>query len=136
MTEYEYADLFNEYMNLIFTVFMGHASLVFAFLIAGYLVAHKLRPLLAYIAIMLFTIAIGLPTFVQNRFGGAMMGLAAEIRQASESSASLLAWHSITYEPEQYIVWAMYSITFVMVMSYVAALVFFFYQRKHGGSVG
>ena len=37
------AYLFSDYLNLLFSVFMGHVSIVFAFLVGAFLVARKLN---------------------------------------------------------------------------------------------
>ena len=66
MSDYELVSLFNEHITIVFTVFMGHCSLIFAFLIASFLVAHRLRTSMVAVVILLFTFAIFATTFVQN----------------------------------------------------------------------
>ncbi len=134
MSDYELVSLFNEYITIVFTVFMGHCSLIFAFLIASFLVAHRLRTSMATVVILLFTFAIFATTFVQNRFGGAMAGLAKEMRRAVNEGESSIGWHSITYEPEIYMAIFMHTLTTLMVLSYIGSVAFFFIQRKSAAS--
>ena len=132
MSDYEMADMFNDYMTLIFTVFMGHTSMVFAFLVASYLAAQKLKPSMVWIVVFLFTIGSLVTTVAQNRFGGAFIAMGGEMRKAVVEGQSTLGWHSITYEPEILIHGLMFALSVLMIVSYIAGLIFFFHQRHVG----
>ncbi len=130
MSDFEMAYMFNDYLNLLFTVFMGHVSIVFAFLVAAFLVADRMSKSMVTVVIILFTIGVGVTTTIQNRFGGAMIAMGQEMRQAVADGRSNLGWHSITYEPTIIIEGFMISLTVLMILSYAGALVFFFLQRS------
>jgi len=130
MTDFEMVYMFSDYMNLIFTVFMGHVSIVFAFLIAGFLVAGRLEKSMVSVVVILFTIAVSISTFIQNRFGGAMIGVAGEMRKAVQRGESTLSWHSVTYEPEVFLSGFMLILSILMILSYLGALIFFFHRRR------
>ena len=67
MSDYELIQLFYEILNGLQTALMNYVAVLFAFLIAAYLIADKLESRMAFIIVALFTL-VALPQLT-NVFG-------------------------------------------------------------------
>ena len=133
MSDYELIDLLYQNISVLQTVIMNFVAVLFAFLIAGYLVADKLGSRIVLIIVALFTIVAlqqALATIgVAHDFVG-LIGLLAD--RASQDSSNL-GWHSSTLsikgvgQPVLH-----YGPTIVIIFSYIGGLIFFFHQRHLG----
>lgn len=132
MTDYEMAYLFNDNINILITLLMSFSSVVFAFLVAGNIVAHKLKSSMVLLVIALFTIASSILIFLMNRFGNQFANIATLMREAVENGSSSLGWHPITYEPAVLPLFLMVTFQTLMILLYIGALIFFFHQRREG----
>ena len=127
MTDSELLMAFVEYGNFSQTLFMNFVTIIFAYLIAGFFVADKLNFKMAVLVTILFSItafqeaasmlfawndAVGLMPQMQTREALQFHGLV-----SSGGFAGTLFY-------------ATYS--FVVIVSYIGALTFFFHQRHQG----
>ncbi|MFT5134606.1 MAG: hypothetical protein ACI9SC_003086 [Gammaproteobacteria bacterium] len=78
---------------------MSYVSIVFAFLVAGNMVAHKLKSNMVSLVVVLFTIASSILIFLMNRYGSQFSNTAKLMRETVEDGRLSLEWHPITYEP-------------------------------------
>jgi hypothetical protein len=123
-----YADAFNGMITLITIYF----SIIFAFVVAGFLAAAQLNRTLAAVAVALFTIAAGLFIlfiFVVQRN---VMALAGVIRDAVVAGESSLGWLGFTVSNQAAVIRPVVLILLysLLGLSYAGAL-FFFFQRRH-----
>ena len=133
MSDYEMADSFSSMFSGLQLLFTSYVSIVFAFLIASWLVAHKLNWLLSAVSVFLFTLVsvyfIAFTYFVAQD----MLNLGALIGQKVQAGESTLTWTGFGEE------WQdppplMKLLLFLEISAYLAALLFFFYQKKTGVS--
>ncbi len=133
MSEYELANLFNEQLRLQQSLFMNYVTVLFAFLIAAYLAADKLKPSMVIIIVGLFTVM----TFqmVPATFGAGhdFASVATKIALRATDGQADMSWHGAATP------WGAGAINIVrfgsfamLIISYLAGLIFFFHQRHVG----
>ncbi len=132
MTDYEMIYIFQENLNLIFTVLMSYVSIVSAFLVVGHLISAKLNVAMVSVVTGLFTLVSITMTFLMNRLTTTFIGIGGEMRKSVDEGTSSLGWHNITYEPEFLAQGAMVALTSLLILTYVGAIIFFFHQRRVG----
>ena len=127
MTDYELMSLFGEYVGQQQVVYMNFVTIIFAYIIASYLVADKLSGPMAAIITILFTVVafqMGTTSFflLQDQFG-----LVPEM-----ATRSALQFHGAVQGGQTLI--NMYTILNIItqIIAYVGALIFFFHQRRIG----
>ena len=133
MTDYELVTLFAEYNGSLQTSLMNYVAVLFAFLIAAYLIAGKLESRMAFIIVTLFTL-VALPQ-LSNVFGYGhdVAAIAGQISARAAENTSSLGWHATSKPWGPFAVSvARYSTAVVLFVSYIGGLVFFFHQRHAG----
>ncbi len=91
MTDYEMVYLFQENLNLIFTILMGYVSIVSAFLIVGYLISSNLNSKMSSIVVGLYTMITIPIKFICQRTTDTFVDIGREMRNAvTDVSARLL----------------------------------------------
>ncbi len=127
MTDYEVLSLFNEMAANTQGAFMNFVTILSAFLIAGFLAAHKLSKTMTIIVIALFTVAALQEGAVMIFHWIGQAGLMVDMR-----SREALSWHGATRGGR----WLgpIFTTTFVFIVvgGYIGALVFFFHQQRTG----
>ncbi len=131
MTDYEMMSLFQEITNTTWTVFATYVSIVFAFLVAGYLVSNRLAPRIVSVVVTLYSLVALLSVISLNRASSNGMALAAEIKRAVQENDSSLSWVQIS--PDAVLSTLPVLITTVAIVAYAGSLIFFFHQRKFSG---
>ena len=133
MTDYELVYIFTENLNSLQSAFMNYVGVLFAFLIAAYLVAAKLESSMVLIVVGLFTLIAFQQVAPVFGYGSTVGELGSQIAARAIEDPSSLSWHG-TAKP-----WGAtalfiteFSETVVLVLSYIAGLVFFFHQRRVG----
>lgn len=131
MSDYEMADSFSSMFSGLQMLFTSYVSIIFAFLIASWLVAHKINTVMAAICLFLFTLVsiyfISFTFFIAQD----MLNLGKIIGQKVEAGESSLSWTGFGDE------WddpppLMNLLLFMELAAYIASLLFFYYQRKSG----
>lgn len=132
MTDFEMLSEFNEYWDTVFMIFSVYVTVTFAFLVASYMVADKLKSGMVWVVIGLYTISSVWLNIGMNRFA-AMAGLVgAEIKRSVINGQSSLNWTTLMHEPDYVLSLASYLIMVFPIFIYIGALIFFFYQRHKG----
>jgi len=125
MTDYEILSLFGEFATNTQDTFVNYVSILFAFIIASYLVADRLTKTMVVVLIGLFSmVAIQQGTALLLHWND-QLGLLAEIRGRDE-----LDWHGANRAPAWFGL-VFYATYFVTVFGgYIGSLVFFFDRRR------
>lgn len=137
MSPYEQAQLFKEMIELGSNGTMNYISVLFAFLVAAYLVAPHLNRVMSGIVVGTFTVFAGLMILTVNRSVSTTAALVEEMRRAAGEGGASVPWHPAVYEPFNITAVFAPTLTALLAASYVAAIVFFFYarQRQLGGGL-
>ncbi len=133
MTDYELITAFNEYNTLMQTSFTNYVAVLFAFLIAAYLIADKLESSMVPSIVALFTLVA--LNQLSNVIGGghdwAAVGMQIAARATEQTSS--LGWHgAATPWGRLTISILQFSAAVILTASHIGALIFFFHQRRLG----
>ena len=132
MSDYELVYLFMGYTDALQSAFMNFVAVLFAFLLAGHLVANKLESGMVFIVVGLFTILALQQSITVLGLGHDVAGLAGQIGLHAAEDPTGLGWHG-TAGPKGSLMPIMeFSAAVVIMLSYIGALVFFFHQRRVG----
>ncbi len=134
MSDYELVYFFMENINALQATFMNYVAVLFAFLIAAYLVAAKLESRMVFVIVGLFTLVALPQTFNIAGHGHDVAALASQIAARAAEDPSALGWHG-TATPVLGIVGIpilRFSVVIVVLLSYIGGLIFFFHQRHVG----
>ena len=133
MTDYELVYFFYDVTDGLQTTFMNFVAVLFAFLIAAYLIADKLDAKIVFVVITLFTLVTMQQVFYAVGFGHDVSALAGQIAARAAEDSSNLGWHgAATHFVGGLIPIFRASVAVVLILSYIGALVFFFHQRHLG----
>ncbi len=133
MTDYELVYFFIEYLNALQTAVMNYVAVLFAFLIAAYLIAGKVQSSMVPIIVGLFTLVAlnQLSLVIGNGYDWAAVGF--QITARAAEGTSNVGWHGVATP------WGPHAVSItrfgaaaVLILSYIGALTFFFHQRKVG----
>lgn len=134
MTDYELAELFTQNFALIQDQFINYATVLFAFLVSGYLIASKLSAAMTTIIVAIFTgfafDSISIIWFICND----VVSLQEIMHERVSAGSTELAFHAAA-RPE-FNTNNLTAFTLIRVLTaigaYIGALVFFFHQRRSG----
>ena len=133
MSDYEMVDIFLQYSNNLQTHFMNYVAVLFAFLIAAYLIAHKLESSMAFIIIGLFTLVAMIQGVNISGAGHDFASLGMEVAaRASQDSTNLDRHGTQTWLGHIGLPFVRFSTAMVVIVSYLGGLIFFFHQRHVG----
>lgn len=132
MTDYELLNTFIEFINTTWLIFTTYVTIVFAFLVAGFLVSRKLSPAMVSLVITLYTLVATWSIFALNRNVAAIAAAQSEMKRLVEESGSSLSWVPVTSTPEFITSLVPILVTGIAVVAYIGSIVFFFYQRNGG----
>jgi len=130
MTEFELLTFFNGLVDDSELLIERFLTLLFAFLVASYLVSTKLDRLMTTIVLSLYSVMAIRYAFVFFNISSDVIPLAAELRMlAARPDSSMNSWLDIGP------VHILFPIVFaVMLLSYAASVVFFFRARMYRSS--
>ena len=133
MSDYEVATLFVDYFTAVQSRLIDYVSVIAAFVVAGYLLAAKLRLSMAIILVAIFTAYSIDSILVIFHINSDLAGLQSIMASRIASGESDLVFHSGAREvggsgggvfgPLR---------LFAAIGAYLGAVVFFFYQRRIG----
>ena len=129
MTDFELIMLFNETFDFLISSFTTYLSIVFAFLVASLVLGKRLNRLLASIAVSLFSVASLLFCLLCFAVSRNLGELAEVIKNAVRAGQSELSWVGFVAQDAP-IGRGTAVIAVLMFLSYVACILFFFYQRR------
>lgn len=134
MTDYEMLSITVELVNTVWAIFATYVSIVFAFLVASYLVAQKLAPRIVSIVITLYTLVALWAVFGLNRTMASLSAAIGEIKRAVLANSSSLDWYPGASIPDVISSAFPILITIIAVIAYFGSLAFFFHQRRVSSS--
>ena len=126
MTEYELVDTFYTIAELSDQLIVSFVTLLFAFLVASYLVSSRLDNRMATVVIALYSFMALRYVLVYYNVSDDLVTLADTINHLRQSSGSNLGWFEIGGGMSNMIV----GTTLAMFLSFLASIYFFFYTRR------
>ena len=129
MSDFELADTFYTIASLLDQIIGSFITLLFAFLVAAYLVSSKLDRPMVIIVIALYSCMAIRYTFLYLNISGDMVALADRISLVQQQEGSALDWLVIG----QGLASMHYTQTATMFLCFLASLVFFFFMRHRAG---
>lgn len=127
MTEYELVDTFYSIAALSDQLMGSFITLLFAFLVASYLVSDKLDRRMTIVVITLYSFMAFRYVMLYYNVSGDVATLADVLMQRRIEPGSSLGWLEI----QDGISWVNAGTTGAMFFGFVASIVFFFYTRHH-----
>ena len=128
MTEYELVDTFYTIASLSDQLVASFITLLFAFLVASYLVSSKLDRKMAAVVIALYSYMALRYIVVFHNITDDIATLADTLTELALRESSSLGWLNISAG-----ISTMYIVqTVVMILSFVASLAFFFHTQQRG----
>ncbi len=128
MTDYNLISLFHTSVEISNQTLMDYISVLFAFLIAGYFIAHKLEPLMIMLVIVLFTIIEGRLMINMYFLSNDMSTLGALMALRAENGEFGVPGLMMSTPGDNYFI----TQAIVTIGSYIGGLIFFFHQRRAG----
>ena len=133
MSDYEVLDLFYVIIEALQASVMNYVAVLFAFLIASYLIADKLESSMVFVVVGLFTVVVFQQASPIIGFGNDMAGIGNLIGMRAAVDSSTLSWHGAAQPWGSAAIYTLqYAAIAVLFCSYIGALVFFFHQRHVG----
>ncbi len=133
MSNYELLDALYGCIGGVQTVLMNFVAVLFAFLIAGYLVADKLDKIIVIIIVTLFSLVTFNQMLASIGLSSDFAGLLLQLADRAATDPENMGWHSSTLDIREFGLPIMrFSPTVIIVVSYFGGLVFFFRQRYLG----
>lgn len=132
MTDYEIVSVLNEFVSATWSIFATYVSIVFAFLVAGYLVSDRLVPRIVSIVIALYTLVAFWAVWGLNRTAANLVASITEIKRRILEDGSSLGWLPAASIPDLMLDAIPLLITILAVVAFAGSVVFFFHQRKSG----
>ena len=126
MTEYELVDTFYTIAELSDQLIVSFVTLLFAFLVASYLVSSRLDNRMATVVIALYSFMALRYVLVYYNVSDDLVTLADTINHLRQCSGSNLGWFEIGGGMSNMIV----GTTLAMFLSFLASIYFFFYTRR------
>ena len=127
MSEYELVDTFYTIASLLDQLIGSFVTLLFAFLVASYLVSSKLNRKMVTIVVALYSFMALRYTILYLNVSDDMIALAEQITEFRLRGSSSLDWMVIGDGLSV----MHYTQTIAMFLSFAASLVFFFYTRHY-----
>ena len=123
MTDFEITYMTNEYVNTLLTTFISYVSIVFAFLIAAYLVAPRLDRAMSIIVLLLYTLATFYLVLAVRYLASSVQVIQTGVSPVVDRPA-LVPLLALNLPNKLELA--------VMVLAYIGSIAFFFQQRKRG----
>jgi len=136
MTDAELLGSFTDFVNTSWMIFTTYVSVLFAFLVAGYLVSSKLGSKMAVLVTSIYTLVALWAIFGINTNLRSVSAAVIEIKRVVRDGDSSLSWLPIVSMPDYFNSAVPILVTFITVAAYLGSVVFFFYQRRRNGENG
>ena len=132
MSDYELLSLFYQIVDTSTSSFANFMTIVFAMLVAGYLVAHQLDRIATTLVILIFTVACAGISNEMRGLAANMALVAHEIAAQSQQPGSSLGWHPAANG--QSFDFIQYILVILASLIYMGTLWFFLRSRAAGGT--
>jgi hypothetical protein len=111
-------------------IFAAYVSIVFAFIVAAYLVANRLTSPVVKLVISLYSAVSLWSVWALSQNASAISATVQEMKRVVAEGGSSLNWVPQLGIPDPMIPIVPWLITILAAFVYVGSIVFFFYQRK------
>ena len=134
MTDYELITFFYGAINSLQTAVMNYVAVLFAFLIAAYLIAEKLEARMVVVVVALFTLVTLQQVSPVIGFGHDCTALASQIVERAAADPAGIGWigAATPFLSDVGVPVVQFGSIIVVILSYIGALIFFFHQRHAG----
>jgi hypothetical protein len=129
MSEFEMAYLQNDIMIALGSAVSYYFTMLTAFLVASYTVAHRLTRSMVAVVVSIFVLAATGSIVMIFRITQSLSGLAGEMR-AFAAAGKGLKWHFVTQAPEWSLTMSRYVGTALFIAAAAGAVYFFFHSRR------
>ena len=136
MTDAELLSAFSSFVNTSWMIFTAYVSIIFAYLVAGYLISSKLGSKMVILVSTIYTLVAMWAIFAINTNLQSISAAASEIRRVVREGESTLDWLPVVKIPEFLDATVPIIVTLITIGAYVGSIVFFFYQRHHNDDTG
>ena len=130
MSDYEILSAFIAFTNTLWMIFATYVSIVFAFIVAAYIVADRLTPKVVSLVITLYSLVSLWSVWAIGQNAGAVAATVNEMKRRVAEGNSTLGWVHQVSVPDYMLPIIPKVITSVAFVAYAGSIVFFFYQRK------
>ncbi len=130
MTDYELLSIFIEFTNTVWTIFATYVSIVFAFIVAAYLVSGRLTPKVVSLVLTLYSLVSFWSIWAISQNAYAIAATVGEMKRVVQESDSSLGWVPQAAVPDFMLPILPIVITSLAFVAYAGSIVFFFYQRR------
>ena len=121
MTEFEIAYMTNEYVNTLLTTFINYVSIVFAFLVAAYLVAPRLNTAMSSLVLILCSLT-SFYLILAVRYLASRVSVVQSGESPIQGGSDLVPLLDLSLPSQLELM--------VMVLAYIGSMTFFVQQRK------
>lgn len=129
MTEYEFLSLVQGHVNLGGVILMNYFSILTAYLVAGYLAAHRLTQSMALFVTAAFVTSCAIFMYMLMRNGEALQAIFNQMHALAQAGRGL-AWNPLASRPPNVDVLC-YAALAVMAAGVIGGVYFFFQCRVH-----
>lgn len=130
LTDYELISAFADAWSVVWLIFATYLTVTFAFLVAGYLVSHSLKPAMVTLIVGLYSLVSLWCTFGINRWVTTAVSMTREVQRAVAEDSSTLGWTTMATTPEFVTAVIPIMLLVICVSAYAGAVIFFFHQRR------
>lgn len=130
MTDAELLNAFTGFVNTSWMIFTAYVSVVFAFLVAGYLVSNKLGLKMVLLVSSIYTLVAAWAIFAISTNLRSVSAAVIEIKRVVREDESSLGWLPLVSIHDNIDSAVPILVTIITVAAYLGSIVFFFYQRK------
>lgn len=130
MSDHELLNTFIAFTNTLWMIFATYVSIVFAFIVAAYLVAGRLTSILVSLVVTLYSLVSIWSVWAIGQNANAVAATAREMKRLVAASQSTLGWVPQVSIPDYMIPILPKMITGIAFVAYIGSIVFFYYQRK------
>ncbi len=130
MSDHELLSTFIAFTNTLWMIFATYVSIVFAFIVAAYLVADRLTPRVVSLVVTLYSLVSFWSVWAISQNAGAVAATVSEMKRVVEENDSTLGWVPQVSIADFLIPTLPRVITGLAFVAYAGSIVFFFYQRR------
>ena len=130
MTDYELLSVFIEFTSNTWAIFATYVSIVFAFIVASYLVSKRLTSRVVSLVIALYSLVSFWSVWAISSQATLISATVGEMKRVVQDNQSSLGWVPVLTIPDFVVPIVPILITSLATAAYAGSIVFFFYHRK------
>ena len=130
MSDAELLNAFTEFVNTTWMIFTAYVSVVFAYLVAGYLVSGKLGTRMILLVSSIYSLVAFWAIFAINTNLQSVSASVSEIKRIVREGDSTLGWLPLVSVPDFLNSAVPIMVMFITISAYLGSIMFFYFQRK------